>query len=54
MFEEDNDKDSIIEADRINLEEIRRIKVPFHRLNPLKLSWDNMISLLTEKMNLLI
>jgi RNA-binding protein PNO1 len=47
-------EDNYIEEDKINEEEIRRVKVPFHRLNPLKKSWENIVQLLTDKMALLI
>lgn len=59
LFEQKTDEtkdiqETMIEADRINQEEIRRVKVPFHRMNPLKQSWDSIVQILTEKMSLLI
>lgn len=59
LFEQKTDEtkdiqETMIEADRINQEEIRRVKVPFHRMNPLKQSWESIVQILTEKMSLLI
>lgn len=43
-IEEDNEniKDSkiVTEKPKIDQSELRRIKVPFHRLNPLKKNWE--------------
>lgn len=33
--------------DQINSEELRRIKVPAHRMNPLKTAWDQIVALMT-------
>ena len=38
----------------INQNDIRRILVPSHRLTPLKNSWDTIVSLLVEKMKLML
>ncbi len=38
----------------VNKNEIRKIKVPFHRLSPLKKNWEKIVTLIVEKMKLLI
>lgn len=47
-------EENIIEHDTIDQQEIWRIKVPFHRMNPLKASWDSIVALMTDKMQLLL
>ena len=40
---------------KINLKsQTRKVKVPFHRLNPLKKNWPKIIELIADKMKLLI
>ncbi len=44
----------MIIKDQIDTEELRRIKVPAHRMNPLKNVWDQIVGLMTSKMGLLL
>lgn len=58
MFEEVEDNEELdLETldkakDLVNKEEIRKIKVPFHRMNPLKKNWETIVKLVAEKMQL--
>lgn len=38
----------------IDKSEIRRVNIPFHRINPLKKDWEKIVSLLVQKMGLLV
>ena len=61
MFEEVENKDNEmdlenvdIKREQVNTGEIRKVKVPYHRMNPLKKNWDTIVKLIAEKMKLLI
>lgn len=43
-----------MEKPKIDKNEIRRIKVPFHRLNPLKKNWEQIVTLIADKLKLMI
>lgn len=61
MFEEVEDQPEELDLDKMKEEtklvdenEVRKIHVPFHRMNPLKKNWDTIVKLIVEKMKLLI
>lgn len=61
MFEEVEDDQEEIDFEKlekasklVDSSEIRRVNVPFHRMNPLKKNWDTIVKLIVDKMKLLI
>ena len=38
----------------VDKSEIRRVNIPFHRMSPLKKNWEKIVSLLVQKMGLLV
>lgn len=61
MFEEIDENDDNIDLSKLKKakkiskkSEIRKISIPYHRLTPLKKNWEKIVTLIVEKMKLLI